>query len=54
MNLEEWKQLYRKARENDYDFLQIIRFAKIGEGGYSIRNCNKNNYIECTQEMKPF
>ena len=31
-NLEEWKQLCRKAREKDYDCLQIDRFAKNGEG----------------------
>ena len=30
MNLYEWKQLCRKAWENDYDYLQIDRFAKIG------------------------
>ena len=54
MNLEEWKQLCRKAWENDYDYLQKDRFAKIGEGRYTIRNCNKNTYIECTPETKPF
>ena len=54
MNLEEWKCLCRKAFENDCDFLQIDRFAKIGEGRYSIRNCDKNTYIECTPETKPF
>ena len=54
MNLEEWRQLCRKAWENDYDFLQIDRFAKIGNGRYTIRNCNKNNHIECTPETKPF
>ena len=54
MNLEELKQLCRKAWENDYDYLQIDRFAKIGNGRYTIRNCNKNNYIECTPETKPF
>ena len=54
MNLEEWKQLCRKAWENDYDHLQIDRFAKIGNWRYTIRNCNKNNYIECTPEKKPF
>ena len=32
MNLHEWKQLCRKAWENDYDYLQIDRFAKIGNG----------------------
>ena len=32
MNLEEWKQLCRKAWENDYEYLQIDRFAKIGNG----------------------
>ena len=54
MHLEEWKQLCRKAWENDYDYLQIDRFAKIGEGRYTIRNCDKNKYIECTPETKPF
>ena len=32
MNLEEWKQLCRKAWENDHDYLEIDRFAKIGNG----------------------
>ena len=54
MNLDERKQLCRKAWENDYDYLQIDRFAKIGNGRYTIRNCNENNYIECTPETKPF
>ena len=54
MNLDEWKQLCRKAWENDYDYLQIDRFAKIGKGRYTIRNCNKTTYIECTPETKPF
>ena len=52
-NLEEWKQLCREAWENDYDYLQIDRFAKNGEGRYTIRNCNKNKYIECAPETKP-
>ena len=48
MNLEEWKQLCRKAWENDYEYLQIAGFAKIGEGRPIIRNCDKNTYIEST------
>ena len=54
MNLEEWKQLRRRAWENDYDYLQMDRFAKIGKGMYTIRNCNKTIYTECTPETKPF
>ena len=54
MNLEEWKELCRKAWENDYDYLQINRFAKIGKGRYTIGNCNKSTYTECTPETKPF
>ena len=54
MNLEEWKEICRNAWESEYAFLQIDRFAKVGEGRYTIRNCNKNNYIECTPETKPF
>ena len=54
MNLEEWKQLSRKAWENDYEYLQVDRFAKIGEGRHNIRNCNKTTYNECIPETKPF
>ena len=32
MNLEEWKQLCRKAWENGYDYLQVDMFAKTGGG----------------------
>ena len=32
MNLEERKQLCRKAWENDYEYLQTDRSAKIREG----------------------
>ena len=54
MNLEERKQLCHEAWENKYDYLQIGRFAKVGDGRYTIRNCNKNTYIECIPETKPF
>ena len=53
MNLEECKSLCRKAWANDYDYLEIDRCAKVGEGRYTIRNCNKNTYIECILETKP-
>ena len=32
MNLENWKQHCQKNWESDYDYLQIGRFTKIGEG----------------------
>ena len=54
MNLHEWKQLCRKAWENDCDYLQIDRFARIGEGRYTNRNCNKTAYIEATSETLLF
>ena len=54
MNLEEWKQLCRKAGEIEYDCLQKDRFAKIGVGRCTIRNCNETKYTECTPETKPF
>ena len=54
MNLEEWKQLCRKAWEIDYDYLQTHRFAKIGKGRYTYRDCNKMTYTECTPETKHF
>ena len=54
MKLREWKQLCRKARENDYDYIQIHSLAKIREGRCTIRNCIKTTYRECTPETKPF
>ena len=54
MNLQELNQPRREAWENDYDYLQIDRFAKIGEDRYTIRNCNEITYTECTPETKRF
>ena len=54
MNLEQWKQLCRKAWENDYDHLQIDRFSKRWEGRYTIRKCIKNAFIECIPETQIF
>ena len=54
MNLQERKQICRKAWEEGYDYIQIHRFTKNGEGRYTIRKSNKTNYTECTHETKPF
>ena len=54
MSLEEWKELCRKAWENDYEHLQIDRFAEIEEGRYTIRSCFGATYTECSPETKPF
>ena len=54
MNLEEWKKLCCKAWEIDHDYLQMDRFAKIGDVRYTIRNCNKKTFIVCTPETKRF
>ena len=48
MNFQEEKQICHKAWENAYDNLQIDRFAKLGGVKYTIRNCSKTIYIECT------
>ena len=54
MDLHEWKQPCREAWENEYDYIQIDKVAKIREGIYTIRNYKKNTYIECTPETKRF
>ena len=54
MKLKEWKELCHKAWENHYEYLQLDRFAKMGEGGYVIRNFHKTIYIELTPETKTF
>ena len=54
MNLEEWKEICRKAWEIDKEYLQTNRFAEKTEGRYSIRNCKKTTYTESTPETKCF
>ena len=54
MSLEEWKSLCRKAWGIDYDYLQIDRFAKIGDVSYTIRNCKKITYREGSPDTKRF
>ena len=54
MKYYENTEMCRKAWENDYDYLQTDRFARIGEGRYTISNCNKTTYLEGTPETKPF
>ena len=45
MNIEEWKQLCRKAWENDYDYLLIDRFAKIEKAGILLKIVIKMNIL---------
>ena len=52
MNLGEWESICPKAWKNDCDYSQINSFANIGEGRYTIRNCNKITYKGCTPETK--
>ena len=54
MNLEEWKQLCRKAWENENVYLKMNGFSKKGECRYTIRKCNKTTYTQCTPKTKPF
>ena len=39
---------------NDYDYLQIDRFAKLGEGSYTIRNRNKTPCSKRMPQTNPF
>ena len=52
INFSDWKRLRHKAWENEYDYLQLESFAKMGDGRYTIRNCNKTTYTGCTPETK--
>ena len=51
MNLQEWKSLCRQAWEYDFDCSQTDRFAKIAEGRYTIKSCNKA-YLECASQTR--
>ena len=52
MQSQEWKEFCRIAWINGFDNLQTARFAKIGEGIYTIRSCYKTINLECTPETK--
>ena len=54
MNLQEWKQLCRKACANEYDYLQRDRFAKIGAGKYTKRYCNKTSLFRMYSPNEAF
>ena len=54
MNYDEFKRLCKKSWDEDYNYLCIDRYKKRDQGRYCIYNENKNSYIECTQETKPF
>ena len=53
MNLDEREQPCRESWENEYDYLQKDRFAKIGKGRYNIRNFNEYTYGGATPVSKP-
>ena len=54
MNYDEFEEFCRKSWEEDYNFLCIDRSKKRDQGRYCNFKENKNTYIECTPEAKPF
>ena len=54
MNYDEFKELCRKAWEEDYNYLCIDRSKKRDQGKYFICNESKKTYIEATPQTKPF
>ena len=54
MSYEEFKDLCRKSREEDYNYLCIDRSKKRNQGRYCNCNESKNTSIERTPETKAF
>ena len=54
MNYDEFKDLFKKSREEDYNYIYIDRSKKRGHGKYCICNESKKTYIEATTQAKPF
>ena len=54
VSYEEFKQLCKKFSEEDYNYLCFDRSEKRYQGRFCNCNKNKNTYIECTLETKPF
>ena len=54
MSYDEFKQLCRKAWEDDYIYRCVDRSKKRHHGRYCTYKKNKKTYLECTPETKPF
>ena len=54
MGFDEFKELCRKSWDEDYNYLSFDRSEKRDQGRYCICNENKNTYLECIPETKPF
>ena len=54
VNYDEFKDLFRKKWEQDYNYLFIDRSKKRDQGKNCICYESKNSYIEYTPETKPF
>ena len=53
MNYDEFKELCRKSREEDYNYLYIDKSKKRDQGKYCICIESKNTYLEATPQTKP-
>ena len=53
MSYDEFKQLCRKAWEDDYNYLCIGNSKKRDRGRCCVCNESKNTYTECIPEMIP-
>ena len=54
MSYDEFKELCRKSREEDNNYLRIDRSKKRDQGRYCICIESKDTYIECSPETKDF
>ena len=53
-NYDEFKELFRKSWDEEYNYLCIDRSKKRDQGRYCICNESKKTYIEATLQTKPF
>ena len=54
MNYDEFKELCKKSRDEDYNYICIDRSKKRDQGKYCICNESNKTYIEATPQTKPF
>ena len=54
MNYDEFKELFRKSWEEDYNYLCIDRSKNRDQGKYCICIESKKTYIEASPQTKPF
>ena len=54
MSYDEFRNIYRRSWEEEFNYLCTDRSKKKDQGRYCICNESKSTYVQCTPETKAF